>query len=1113
MKTHTSAQPRLGHDGSTGRMGLRAVTGLFLGTMFLVQASAQTYLDGLQAHWKLDETTGLTAADSVGTNDGTLTNFSGDDSYWVDGALGGGALEFNGSNYFIVPDAPAIGSELVNSFTVATWFNSNVPLATSGSNRMFEKGNSIFILQGVATGGMNLLVKRNGQNVTAGIGIPLEANRWYHFTGTFDGNEIKVFIDGELRGSATVGGPIDDPGLDLYVGADDAGSFFNGTMDEVMIWNRALDEGEILNVLGRNLPDPPSILVQPASTEHYEGASIAFSVVARGQEPLRYSWFKDDEEIRGTTEPTLLLNDLTPEDAGAYKVKVTNDLGEIFSDTATLTVIPVEDISTAMVAEWKMDETTGLVAADTSGNGNDGTLTDFYYDPDQWVPGQVNNALQFTGNPERVVVNDAPSLDLGPEASFAFWINPATFGDVVDAGAYTYEISRVLSKGGQYDIYITDNPGGLRRTLYANFVPAPEYVLEADTWQHVAVVFKNYQVYFYVNGFPVGNPRAASMGPANDDLLVLGNTNNSVETLRFFNGMMDEVQIWNRPLMESEILELAGKDIAGAPVFELQPVEPLPQLEGGTVTFEVKVTGARPVSYQWYQDGVAIEGATERILTLSQLTGVNSGVYTVTATNGVGSTTSDAVTLAVEVIENVTTGLIAYWNFDETSGTTLQDRSGNGHNGTLQNFTADSGVPGQIGRAFDFDGVDDFVVVPHNSDLVLGERGTISAWVHPRTYSVSGNLGRIVRKGTTFDFSISDNEARNTIMIYGQEKTAYYAPNNSVDLSLWQHVAVVVRDGTIQFFKNGRTLGEPLVGKLGAPSTDDLIIANFGPDMSILRLFNGMMDDLGIWRRALSLNELNEIYLKGLLGIPLDGAFEPFAVHDIDLPAAGQVALTYYTPFPDLEYTVLFKTDLAEAEWTEAADVAIQDIGDGFFTATFPFAGEADAAFFQMVSVPPPPLFFDDFETGASGWTHGGDYDSWELGTPTAGPTAAVSGTNVYGTNLDGNFPEFTNDYLRTPTIDLTDAVKATLSFSHWLACDTDQYFHRAVVSALDPADMSEIIELGVYSGQTAGWQEMRIPLGSEVLGRNIILQFRLTTDDFNLAEGWYIDDVLVAPN
>jgi hypothetical protein len=68
-------------------------------------------------------------------------------------------------------------------------------------------------------------------------------------------------------------------------------------------------------------------------------------------------------------------------------------------------------------------------------------------------------------------------------------------------------------------------------------------------------------------------------------------------------------------------------------------------------------------------------------------------------------------------------------------------------------------------------------------------------------------------------------------------------------------------------------------------------------------------------------------------------------------------------------------------------------------------------------------------------------------------------------------------------------------------------------VSALDPADMSVITELAVYSGQTGDWQQVSIPLGSEVLGRSIVLEFRLITDDFNLAEGWYIDDVLVSPN
>jgi hypothetical protein len=153
---------------------VRVLAGLLLGSMFLVQASAQDYLQGLQAHWKLDETSGLVASDSVGGNDGDLNNFSGDDSYWVDGTVNG-ALEFDGSNYIIVPDAPAVGADLVNGFSVATWFNSNVALSTGGNTyRMLEKGNSYFFLQSVSPGGMNFLVKRNGANFIAAIGIALE---------------------------------------------------------------------------------------------------------------------------------------------------------------------------------------------------------------------------------------------------------------------------------------------------------------------------------------------------------------------------------------------------------------------------------------------------------------------------------------------------------------------------------------------------------------------------------------------------------------------------------------------------------------------------------------------------------------------------------------------------------------------------------------------------------------------------------------------------------------------------------------------------------------------------------------------------------------------------
>ena len=83
------------------------------------------------------------------------------------------------------------------------------------------------------------------------------------------------------------------------------------------------------------------------------------------------------------------------------------------------------------------------------------------------------------------------------------------------------------------------------------------------------------------------------------------------------NGTLDELALWQRPLSEAEILELAGKDIAGAPSIEVQP-SAQKKLEGTTVTFSVVATGLRPVTYQWYHKGQEIEGATGRELTLQR---------------------------------------------------------------------------------------------------------------------------------------------------------------------------------------------------------------------------------------------------------------------------------------------------------------------------------------------------------------------------------------------------------------------------------------------------------------------------------------------------------------
>jgi prepilin-type N-terminal cleavage/methylation domain-containing protein len=77
-------------------------------------------------------------------------------------------------------------------------------------------------------------------------------------------------------------------------------------------------------------------------------------------------------------------------------------------------------------------------------------------------------------------------------------------------------------------------------------------------------------------------------------------------------------------------------------------------------------------------------------------------------------------------------GLVGHWSFDEGAGTIAYDLSGYGNNGTLNNFnfTATSGwITGKIGKALIFDGVDDYVNVPHNNVFIPGQQFSVSAWV------------------------------------------------------------------------------------------------------------------------------------------------------------------------------------------------------------------------------------------------------------------------------------------------------------------------------------------------------------------------------------------------
>ncbi|MHC4113414.1 MAG: hypothetical protein ACYSUY_20265, partial [Planctomycetota bacterium] len=95
--------------------------------------------------------------------------------------------------------------------------------------------------------------------------------------------------------------------------------------------------------------------------------------------------------------------------------------------------------------------------------------------------------------------------------------------------------------------------------------------------------------------------------------------------------------------------------------------------------------------------------------------------------------------LSMSVAEGADPSLVGWWRFDEGSGTTAYDTSDYGNDGTLQNGPL--WVNGYLATALQFDGVDDFVDVPHAAILTVDTEVTVMAWINASRHEGPGGEG------------------------------------------------------------------------------------------------------------------------------------------------------------------------------------------------------------------------------------------------------------------------------------------------------------------------------------------------------------------------------------
>ncbi len=428
-------------------------------------------------------------------------------------------------------------------------------------------------------------------------------------------------------------------------------------------------------------------------------------------------------------------------------------------------------------------------ANDESGNGNDGVVNGATLTEDRF--GNAGSAYSFDGVDDYIELAYNSTLNLPLAITISAWFQADTLASmrIVDKSTVGGADGFLLDIGGN------NNNKYIRAILAGqsdNQPTSSEFISETNTWYNIIVTYDGIAVRFYVN-----NELDTVLDISGESLLnslPLRFGANSLLIDNFFNGLLDDIAIWNRALTPEEVQEL----YTGEPVAPPVSCTPLPV--------------------------------------------------------------------------NLQQGLVGYWPFCGNAN----DESGNGNDGVVNGATLTEDRFGNANAAYGFDGVSNYIEIQDNDNLDLTNQFSISAWVEIPDYSLNPGYSQrtILGKprpngGTGFSlFALIGNDCScPNILQYGAGwnndiVNEFIASADTMPLASWTHI-VFTNDGyTAKLFKNGVEV-----------ATTDFDLSLLNSDQSLYigkefdfsnssdnRWYKGHLDDIGIWNRALTPEEVQELY-------------------------------------------------------------------------------------------------------------------------------------------------------------------------------------------------------------------------------------------------------------
>ena len=822
---------------------------------------------------------------SGGTLSGPMTiassgilNISGSNSKYVYNAINNaGTVNWtvSGGSFVVQNDTSSYRGAIYN-LSGGLWdFQADQTISSGWGYEIFSNAGTVRKSAGTGTNTVQVAFSNSG-TVAALSGALSFSGSFTPGAGTlrFGLSSLSSFGRINLAGSATLGGTVGATLLNGFTPAlyntfpvltygSSTGVFTNTDLPPSAGW--LLNYGATtfsLQVFDTNMP---RIVSQPQSTTNFLGTTANFTVTATGTPPLFYQWqfngtnLADNGRVIGSQSNTLTLTNLLLSDTGNYQVIVSNAFGSLASSNATLTVQPPWTMTNGLALWLDASQLTGLADGqqvatwtDMSGQTNHAlrqSSSSAGYP--QYKAGQLNGKPVLRFNSGSVNTGDYFKFNRISTIRTVFWVlkentNAADWHFLLGDDT-SYDFSRASANGPLWSAtYANANVRNGTTKLMGSVVNGTSTALPPSQFQLVSLV-------------TAGNVQANQI---TQDRTSHGSWQGDMAEILVYTTALSSNQeaVVGSYLANKYGLTTAYPTVTPEPPYIVaQPVGQT-NAEGGTVTFNVIATGA-PLSYQWQFNGLPltndarITGSQSNTLTIASLLLGDAGSYQVIVTNTYGSATSSIAALGLNTCVSPPTGVVSWWRAENNPldlvGTNL---------GTLRNGAVYAG--GEVGQAFGFDGVSSDFVAPAGGLPVGNSDRTLELWV---------KADAVVTTETFFAGYGNFGSANAVFEVYGfGGQIAFSQWGTSVSggtlrVGQWQHIAATSQGGFVTLYVDGQRVASGSQS-INTPSGSQFYLGRAPGTYGDTRKLQGEVDEVTVYNRALTSNEVAAVYLAGNAG-------------------------------------------------------------------------------------------------------------------------------------------------------------------------------------------------------------------------------------------------------